>query len=169
MNYYFLVLRILHIISAVTWVGSTILLATIIRPGLKKTNGMGQKFIDYLVTTKRFGTQSISAGSLTGIAGLLLYWHDSMGLTSPWMTSDAGIGFGAAAVLGVIAYIFGILTDLNLKAMARLREQSGDAPTEEQSSKLQAMDKQASAYLGICAGTITLSMWIMAVARYLMF
>jgi uncharacterized membrane protein len=169
MNYYLLILRILHIGAGVYWVGSTLLLAFVITPALKATGGSGQKFVDYLITKKRFGTESAGAGGMAGIAGLLLYWHDSQGLTSAWMESSAGIGFAVGGVFGLIAFIFGILTDRKLKAMAGLREQLESAPSDEKSSQLQGLEKQQTTYLNICAVTLTLSLWIMAVARYLVF
>ena len=169
MNYYLLVLRILHIGAGAFWVGAALSFAFIIKPALKEKDGTGQKFFDYLVTKKRFGTDSAGAGGMAGVAGILLYWHDSQGLTSGWMHSGAGIGFTTGAVLGLIAFIFGVLTDRQLKAMAELREQFGDIPSEEQTSELQLLDKRVTTNLNICAITLTLSVWIMAVARYLVF
>jgi len=169
MNYYLLVLRILHIGAGAFWVGATLSLAFSIKPALKEKGGTGQKFIDYLITKKRFGTESAGAGGMAGVAGLLLYWHDSQGFTSAWMHSSTGIGFAVGAVLGLIAFIFGVLTDRQLKAMAELREQIGDTPSEEQTSQLQSLDKRLSTNLNICAGALSLSVWIMAVARYLVF
>ncbi|NJC95595.1 MAG: hypothetical protein FIB03_04530 [Anaerolineae bacterium] len=169
MNYYLLVLRIFHIGAGVFWVGSTLLLAFVITPALKATGGSGQKFVDYLITKKRFGTESAGAGGMAGLAGLLLYWNDSQGLTSPWMGSSAGIGFGVGAVLGLIAFVFGVLTDRKLKAMAGLREQIENAPSNEKTMQLQELEKQQATYLNICVITLILSLWIMAVARYLVF
>jgi uncharacterized membrane protein len=169
MNYYLLLLRILHIGAGVYWVGSTLLLAFVINPALKATGGSGQKFIDYLITKKRFGTESAGAGGMAGLAGILLYWQDSQGFTSAWMGSSAGIGFAVGGVLGLIAFIFGILTDRRLKAMAGLREQIEGAPSDEKTAQLQELEKQKSTYLNICAITLVLSLWIMAVARYLVF
>jgi hypothetical protein len=85
------------------------------------------------------------------------------------MESSAGIGFAVGGVLGLIAFIFGILTDRKLKAMAGLREQLETAPSDEQMSQLQALGKQQTTYLYICAGTLTVSLWIMALARYFVF
>ena len=169
MNYYLLVLRILHIGAGAFWVGATLSLAFFIKPALKEKGGTGQKFIDYLITKKRFGTDSAGAGGMAGIAGILLYWRDSQGLTSAWMHSSTGIGFVAGAVFGLIAFIFGVLTDRQLKAMAELRAKFGDTPSEEQTSQLQMLDKQVTTNLNICAISLTVSLWVMAVARYLVF
>ena len=169
MNYYLLVLRILHIAGGVLWVGSVMILAFTINPALQATGELGQKFIDYLIKHKKFGTQSSGPGAIAGIAGILLYWHDSRGLTSAWMHSSVGIGFLVGAVLGLIAFIFGILTDRKLKAMAQLREQIESAPSGEQAAQLQLLGKQQTTYLNICAVTIVLALWIMASARYFVF
>jgi len=117
MNYYVVLLRILHIGAGAYWVGSTLLLTMVITPALKETEASGQKFVDFLIKKKRFGTESAGAGGMAGVAGLLLYWRDSGGLTSAWMQSSVGIGFGVGAVLGLIAFIFGVLTDRKLKAL----------------------------------------------------
>ena len=74
-----------------------------------------------------------------------------------------------APCLDLIAFIFGVLTDRKLKAMALIREQFVDAPSNENTAQLQILEKQQTTYLNICAGTLTLSVWIMAVARYLVF
>jgi uncharacterized membrane protein len=164
-----LVLRILHIGAGVFWVGSTLLLATVINPALKSTGESGQKFVDYLVKHHRFGTESAGAGGMAGLAGLLLYWRDSAGLTSSWMTSSAGIGFAVGALLGLIGFIFGFLNDRNMKVMVQLREQIQGTPTGEQSSQLQQLGKQQNMYLSICTVSLTLALWIMATARYYVF
>lgn len=169
MNYYLLVLRILHIGAGVFWVGNVLLLTFVINPAVKETGESGQKFVDYLIKNKRFGTESAGAGGMASIAGILLYWRDSQGFTSAWMHSSAGIGFGIGAGLALIAFIFGILTDRKLKAMAQLREQSQGSPTEEQSSQLQILGKQQTTFLYICATTLTLALWVMASARYFVF
>lgn len=169
MNYYLLFLRILHIGAGAYWVGSTLLLAFVITPALKETGESGQKFVDYLIKNKRFGTESAGAGGMAGIAGALLYWRDSGGLTSAWMHSSVGIGFGIGAGLALIAFIFGILTDRKLKSMLQLREQIQGTPTDEQNSQLQLLGKQQTTYLYVCAAALSLALWVMATARYLVF
>ena len=169
MNYYLLILRIFHIGAGVFWVGSTLLLAFVISPALKETGESGQKFVDYLIKNKRFGTESAGAGAMAGIAGILLYWHDSGGLTSAWMHSSAGIGFGTGAGLALIAFIFGVLNDRKLKAMQQLREQIQDMPADEQVSQLQVLGKQQTTYLYVCAAALSVALWVMATARYFVF
>jgi uncharacterized membrane protein len=169
MNYYLLALRIFHIGTGVFWVGSVLLLAFVINPALKETGESGQKFVDYLIKHKRFGTESAGAGAMAGIAGFLLYWRDSQGFSSAWMHSSTGIGFGIGAGLALIAFIFGVLTDRNMKAMLQLREQFQGTPPDEQMSQLQVLGKQQTTYLYVCAGTLTLALWVMASARYFVF
>ena len=125
--------------------------------------------VEFTIRGETIGTESAGAGGMAGVAGLLLYWRDSGGLTSAWMQSSVGIGFGIGAVLGIIAFIFGVLTDRKLKAMMQLREQIQDIPSDEQRSQLQMLGKQQSTYLYICAATLSFALWIMASARYFVF
>jgi len=169
MNYYLLILRILHIGAGAFWVGNVLMLAFFINPAIQATGETGQKFVDYLISKRRWSTESSGAGALAGIAGILLYWRDSQGLTSAWMHSSVGIGFLIGAVLGLIAFIFGMLTDRKMKAITQLRVQSQGMLTDEQMSQIQALKKQQTTYLNICAVTLSLALWVMASARYFVF
>jgi len=169
MNYYLLILRILHIGAGAFWVGNVLMLVVFINPALQATGETGQKFVDYLVSKKRFNTESSGAGAMAGIAGILLYWHDSQGLTSAWLHSSAGIGFGIGAGFALVAFIFGIITDRKMKAITQFREQFQVTPTDEQTSQLQVLGKQQSTYLYICAAALSLALWVMATARYFVF
>lgn len=106
---------------------------------------------------------------MAGIGGILLYWHDSQGFTSAWMHSSTGIGFLVGAGLALTAFIFGLLTDSKMKALTQLRAQIQGAPSDEQVSQMQLLRKQQSTYLYICAATLSLALWAMAIARYLVF
>jgi len=169
MNYYLLFLRILHIGAGAYWVGNVLVLAVFINPALQATGESGQKFVDYLVSKKRFNTESMGAGLMAGIAGLLLYWRDSNGFTSAWVHSGAGIGFGVGAGLALIAFLFGILTDRKMKAITQLREQFQGTPSDEQVSQMQVLRKQQTTYLYICTAALVLALWVMASARYFVF
>jgi uncharacterized membrane protein len=169
MNYYLLILRILHIGAGAYWVGSVLVLVVFINPALKETGETGQKFVDYLVSKKRYNTESMGAGLMAGIAGILLYWRDSQGFTSSWMHSSVGIGFSVGAGLALIAFIFGTLTDRKMKAIVQLREQVQGTPTDEQISQLRTLEKQQTTNLYVCAAALSLALWVMATARYLVF
>lgn len=169
MNYYLLALRILHIGAGAYWVGSVLMLTVFFNPSILAASEPGQKFVDYLVSKKRFSTESSGAGAMAGIAGLLLYWRDSQGFTSAWIQSSAGIGFAVGAVLGLIAFVFGLLTDRKMKALTQLREQIQGTPSDEQVSQMQRLRKQQTTYLYFCAVALSLALWSMAIARYLVF
>lgn len=169
MNYYLLFLRILHIGAGAYWVGNVLVLVVFINPALQATGETGRKFVDYLVSKKRYNTESMGAGLMAGIAGILLYWHDSQGFTSAWTHSSVGIGFGIGAGLALVAFIFGILTDRKMKAIAQLREQFQGTLTDEQTSQLQLLSKQQTTYLYVCAAALSVALWVMATARYFVF
>lgn len=49
-------------------------------------------------------------------------------VTSTQFQLQAGLSLATGAVLGCIAFIFGVFTDRKLKVPAELREQFGDVP-----------------------------------------
>jgi uncharacterized membrane protein len=169
MDYYLLLLRILHIGGGVYWVGGVLIMAFYISPTVSATAESGQKFIDYLMNNKKFSAGMTRGGVLTILAGLLLYWHDSSGFTSAWMRSGAGIGFGIGAGFALIGFIFGILVGRKTKAMVHLGAQFQGKPTDEQMLQMQSLKKQQTTYLNLSAVTLVLALWAMAIARYLVF
>ena len=169
MDYYLLLLRILHIGGGVYWVGGVLIMAFYISPTVAATAESGQKFVTYLMNNKKFSAGMTRGGMLTILAGFLLYWHDSSGFTSPWMRSGAGIGFGVGAGFALIGFIFGILVGRKTKAMVQLGAQFQGKPTDEQMQQMQSLKKQQTTYLNLSVVMLVLALWAMAIARYLVF
>jgi Na+/glutamate symporter len=109
---------------------------------------------------------SIAAGSSI-LAGFILYWIDSQGFTSAWMSSGAGRGFGIGAGFALIGFVFGVLIGRTTKAMAQVGAQIQGKPSPDQMNQLQALRKKQATYSMIAASTLVLATIFMAIARYL--
>lgn len=105
----------------------------------------------------------------TVLAGALLYWHDSNGFTSAWMTSSTGIGFGIGAVFGLIAFVFGAIFGSTNAKLTQVGAQIQGKPTEEQLAQIQALQKRIKTVSPIHIYSMILAMLFMATARYLVF
>ena len=113
-----------------------------------------------------------TAALTTVIAGASLYWIDSKGLTSAWMHSGPGIGFGTAAFFAFLGLIIGIVQNRNLNAMAKLGVQiqsQGKPPSPEQVSRLQSLGSALKLGGNLGVGFLILAALGMAIARYLQF
>ena len=169
MTYFIWFLRIVHILAGIFWVGGALMMAFFIGPTMGATGEAGQKFVGHLMNNLKFSNRMSTAAGLTILAGFILYWIDSDGFTSAWMTSGAGRGFGIGAGFALIGLVFGLLVGRTTKAMAQLGAQLQGKPSSEQMTQLAALRKQQVTYSNIAAVTLILSVIFMAIARYLVF
>jgi uncharacterized membrane protein len=166
MIYLIWLLRVVHIVGGVFWVGGTLIMTFFIGPTVGAIGDAGQKFVGHLMNSLKFSNRmSIAAGS-TILAGFLLYWIDSQGFTSAWMSSGAGRGFGIGAVFGLIGFIFGIMIGRTTKAMAQLGAQMQGKPSPEQIAQMGDIRKKQATYSIVAATTLVLATLFMSIARY---
>jgi uncharacterized membrane protein len=169
MNYFVIVLRLIHIISGVFWVGAGLVMYFFIGPTLNATAEAGQKFAQHLMTQTRFTALITGSAVLTVLAGATLYWRDSGGFTSPWTRSGAGIGFTIGAIFGLIGLVFGAMVGSTNGALAKLGAQIQGKPTPEQLAQVGALRKRLATVSPLNAYALILATLFMAVARYLQF
>ena len=169
MNTLTIVLRLLHIFAGVVWAGTSILFYFIIGPAISATGDAGKTFIGYLITKARFTTIISIAAGTTVLAGLLLYWIDSQGFTSPWMTSGAGIGFAIGGLAGITAFVVGIMFGRNNTELVRIGSQIQGPPTPEQLAAIQGVQARQKVLGPILATSIIIAVAFMATARYFRF
>jgi hypothetical protein len=103
-NTLILVLRLLHIVGGVFWVGSVMLAVFFIEPTAKAFGAAGERFLAHALF--RMGLLPILIGAATAAigAGAALYWIDSGGLRVEWITTHTGLGFTAGALAALTAY-----------------------------------------------------------------
>jgi uncharacterized membrane protein len=169
MNYLVIVLRLLHIISGVFWVGAGLLMFFFVGPTLGATADAGQKFAQHLILRTRFTSILTTSAILTVLAGFFLYWIDSDGFTSAWTRSGPGLGFGLGAGFGLLGLIFGIIVGNSNSALAKLGGQIQGKPTPEQMTQIGALRKRLSVVSPINAYSLLIATLLMAIARYLHF
>ena len=167
MNLYVIVLRLIHIISGIFWVGSGLAFYFFIVPTLGATAEAGQKFAQHLITKTRFIAIVTTSAILTVLAGVLLYWRDSGGLTSAWMHSAAGLGFGIGALFGLIGLVFGLIVGNTNGALAKLGAQIQGKPTPEQMTQINVLRTRLARVSPINAYALLLAALFMAISRYL--
>jgi uncharacterized membrane protein len=169
MNFLVIVLRLLHIISGVLWVGASLVMYFFVGPTLGATAEAGQKFAQHLMLRTRFIAVITTSAILTVLAGFSLYWIDSDGLSSAWMHSGAGLGFGIGAFFGLIGLVFGLMVGNTNGALAKLGAQIQGKPTPEQMAQIGALRKRLSVVSPINVYALIIAMLLMAIARYLRF
>ncbi|HKJ26979.1 MAG TPA: hypothetical protein VJ965_05050 [Anaerolineales bacterium] len=166
------ILRLLHIVAGIFWVGAALLMTFIVTPAARATQESGQKFLSHMMQKTPFNTLVLGAAFTSVLAGLLLYWIDSDGLTSAWMASGPGLGFGLGGVSGLLGLYFGILISRRSSRLMQLGAQiqsQGSPPTEEQAQTLQTLQKQLKMNGSMNAVFLLLAAVLMATARFWVF
>jgi len=166
MIYLIWLLRIVHIVGGVIWVGGTLTMTFFIGPSIGATGEAGQKFVGHLMNNLKFSNRMSAAAGLTILAGVILYGLDARA-GAAWQRSGMGIGLSIGSVFAIIGLIFGILIGRTSNAMAQLGSQFQGKPTSDQMNQMQAIRKQQALYSNISTAALILAVVFMATARYL--
>jgi len=166
MIYLIWLLRIIHIVAGVIWVGGTLTMTFFIGPTIGATGEAGQKFVGHLMNNLKFSNRMSAAAGLSILAGLILYALDARA-GAAWQRSGFAIGLSIGAGFAIIGFIFGILIGRTTNAMAQLGAQFQGKPTNEQMTQMQTIRKQQATYSNISAAALILAVIFMATARYL--
>ncbi len=169
MNYLMIFLRLVHVLGGVFWVGAGLLLFFFITPAVGASGEAGQKFMGQLVGKSRLTMILSAAAGSTILAGAILYWIDSDGFTSAWLSSGPGIGFGIGAVFGLIAFVSGLMVGRANGELASLGSQIQGKPTEAQASRMSAIRSRLATVGRINAWCLLLAALFMGTARYFSF
>jgi hypothetical protein len=169
MTLYVIVLRLLHIVGGVFWVGAAWMIAGFLFPTANAAPE-GPKFLQRLFQSRLPAVISAAAG-LNILAGLLLYWRDSGGLRLDWIMTRAGLGFTLGSVAAIAAFVIGVAVSKpaadKLGALGKEIAAGGQPPTPEQAAAMQALAKRTADAATWVAALLAISLIAMSIARYL--
>jgi len=100
---WFLLVRAIHILGAIVWVGSMVLIGAVIMPAVKAAR-LEEAFLVAILRRGGFGRLFHVVGPITVAAGALLYWHQGF-LDHPFAdaaTTDLTI----AGIFGLVAVAY---------------------------------------------------------------
>lgn len=166
-----LVLRVVHVLGGIFWVGSMIFNTFFLMPALAAVGPAAGQVMAGLQQRRLFTAIPVVA-VLTILSGLRLMWITSAGFVDGYLASARGATFAISGVLAVIAFFIGILVlrPAALRAGA-LGAQLASAATPEARAELGAQLaklRQRSAQVStILVWLLLLSAVGMAVGRYL--
>jgi uncharacterized membrane protein len=164
-----LILRLLHILGGVFWVGGALAMNFFVAPTMRATGDAGKQFAGHLMGRTQFSQFMMYSGIASIVAGFILYGIDSNWFTSEWQSSGPGIGFGIGALFALVGMVTGIMNGSNNRKMGSLGAQIQGKPTPDQVAQLASVQKQQSWVVPVNTYSLILSLVFMAVARYLRF
>lgn len=163
-----LVLRVVHVMGGVFWVGGVTLLAFFVFPSVAAAGPGGGQVMAGMVQRKLLTIMPVVA-VVTMLAGLRLLQRVSAGFSAEYFSSTAGMMQAVSALLAIGAFVYGIL--VSRPAAARIAElghlmTSAETEREKLAAEMRAMQTRAGFALKVTAVLLLLSALGMSVARY---
>jgi uncharacterized membrane protein len=166
----FIVLRFVHIISGVLWVGGAFFFFLFIEPTANELGPDAEKFMQRVVVQRRMPIYFLIFSGLAVLAGLTLYWIDSSGLQAVWLRSGFGIAMTIGGVVGLIAFLGGsFMIKPNVDRLAAIGAEiraGGGPPTEAQVAELRAVQRRLRSIGLVDLILLIVAVIAMASARY---
>lgn len=169
MNLLLLVMRLLHILLGVFWVGTMLFTTVFLFPAVRDAGPDGAKVAAGLARRGFLAIMPIVAG-LNILSGLWLFWRVSGGFQPSFMHSATGMTFGLGGAAAIAAFVIGV--SVVRPAMQRagvLAESAARAPAAERDAQLaaaQGLRLRAASAGQVVAVLLVLAVAAMALARY---
>jgi hypothetical protein len=171
MDTYMVVLRIVHILAGVFWVGAAFTTILFLQSTAREVGPAAAPFMAHLAGKKHLVDWVLRAAGLTVVAGLLLYWRVTGGLEVDRITSAPGISLTIGALCAIAAFTLGLSvvrpTIMATLAIGKAVAESGGPPTPEQGAQLQALQHRSRSVGRIIVPLLIVAVAGMAAARYL--
>lgn len=171
MNVYLLILlRLVHILAGILWGGTAVFYLFFVKPAVKSIGPAGPQFMQNLAERRKYPIFMLSMSLLTVLAGGILYWYASGGLSLAWITTGTGIGFTIGSLAALVAFFVGSLvigpTSAKMGELGGRIAAAGGPPTPEQAGEMHRLEKRLSRAENVDFIMLVISMVTMATARY---
>ena len=137
-----IILRVIHILSGIFWVGTNLFNIFFLEPAVKGAGPAGGAVMGKLASGK-FPLVIAIASILTVIVGFIMYIIDSKGFQASWILSPGPLTLTVGAVAGIAAAAVGLFvqrpTLLLMAALQKQIQQTGGQPTPEQAAELKKL------------------------------
>ena len=165
-----LVLRLVHVLGGIFWVGSAIFMTFFLAPALAGLGPTGGQIFGAL-QKRGLPMRMMIAAVLTILSGLRLMWLVSGGYSSAWFATPPGRGYVVAATSAIVALLIGLFVGRPAAARGgQIAAEMAMAPADRRESL--AAEAARLRRRSMVAGTVTTVLLVlaaagMAVARYL--
>jgi uncharacterized membrane protein len=170
MDFYTIILRLVHILSGTFWVGTLFFFVLFFEPTIRAAGPAGGTVMGRLALTRFPVVMSLSS-IFTVTAGFLLYISESSGFQLEWISTPAGITMTIGSLAGILAFLLGGFVQMPASArMAAIQKEiqaSGNPPTASQLKELQDIQARVTRATRWGAVFMVIAVLGMAIAREL--
>lgn len=164
-----LVLRVVHVVGGVFWVGAMAFNAFFLGPAMAMSGAAAGQIMINLQRRRLFTIMPIVA-ILTILAGFRLLMITSAGFAADYFHRPSGIAYAASGALAVVAFFIGLLvTRPSMTRVAAMSQSAASDPVSRDkiSAELQKVQARVRSSTRAVAWLLLAAATGMAVARYL--
>ena len=164
------VLRLIHIVSGVSWAGAVFLMVGFIYPSMRAVGPQGGALMQQF-QRRRLPVFMNGAAGLTILSGFILYGRAVAVTDGAWARTTSGMVFGLGGVATLLAAIIGgVFVSRSAVQLAKIGESvqaAGGRPSPEQAAELGRLQARMGSAMRAVAGLLIIAVMAMATARYL--
>ena len=165
-----LLLRLVHILAGIFWVGTIFLIAGFLLPTARATGREGGRFMQHLMLQRRLPVFLAVAMLLTVLSGFTMYGQLVAATNGAWASTPPAMAYGAGGVAAVLGALVGALVSgraaRRMAALGQGAAQKG-GPSAEEQAEIGRLQGRMALGSRLVAGLLAFSAGTMAVARYL--
>jgi uncharacterized membrane protein len=166
-----IVLRIVHVLGGLFWVGTTLFNSLYLFPAMAEAGPAAGAIMGSLQRRRLFMVMPVVA-LLTILAGLRLMWITSAGFSSAYFASGRGATFGWSGAAAIVAFLIGMFfgrpAGMRMgqvqQAMAKVNDDDARA---ELRAELQALQRRSTMIGKLVNTLLILAAAGMAAGRYI--
>jgi uncharacterized membrane protein len=166
----FLLVRLVHVVSATLWVGGAVVVAGFVAPAIRAAGPAGGPVMRQLTEVRRLPYVLAGSGVIAILSGTYLMWVLAAGSLPNWIQTRSGqiysLGAACAFVAAVIGLGFNIPTANRLGALAASMRNAGEVPATAQPDLLRRLGLRLATGTRLAAILLILATAAMATARY---
>ncbi len=165
-----LLLRLIHILAGIFWVGAMFLLAGFLLPAARATGREGGSFMQHLMQQRRLPMYLAIAMLLTVLSGFILYGRVVAATNGAWAGTPPGIAYGVGGLAAVLGAVLGMAISGSAgRRMATIGQSAPQAGGLSAGQQAEISRLQNRMVLGsrLSAVLLFIAAGAMAIARYL--
>jgi hypothetical protein len=166
-----IVLRLIHIVSGVFWVGAFLLVVGFLFPAVRAMGPQGGRVMQEVMQRRRLPAYLGVAAGLTILSGFVMYGRVAAATNGAWASTRAGMTYGIGGLAAILAVVVGALVagpaGRKLGKLGERVQASGGPPSAEQAAQMAALQVRMGRGMQVVAFLLLVAVVAMAIGRYL--
>jgi uncharacterized membrane protein len=167
----FMLLRLIHILAGVIWVGGVFFVAIYLMPTIRALGPAGAPVMQHLAQVKKIQVFFMVLALTSILTGLAIFWHNAAGTEGMWMRSGPGRTFSIGALFAIIALVHGATvnapTAKRIGALSTAFQAAKGPPPADQLAEMQRLQNKLFFHTRVSISLLLIAALAMASARYM--